>query len=1251
MHPIAVGGPWSARACALLLLCTSACGTPEFDTSRPPPPPITLGEAFFGVLCDRMGALLLPEDFTGASFRGLCHRGAEGSFAEGVDAALLPGLQEDAVDAQGQPVSLDTQAARRAEALARLATLGQHRLQMVAALDALFPEESAPGTASLAPAGSTSTCGPSAPDPTQPHAELAALLGRMAALYGESTLPDSTRATGTWLEALAGSPEFTQGLAELRARRGEAPSGRTLEALRTLLTSPGLRDVLDASTRALAPQAEGPVRPAFAALQEVLHHTLRTAEPETRPAPLRSVPDALAHRDVLSRPRSPLEALSSLLLTEVGPGAAGTPVLVSRRDERGVPGVTALVPPFVDADADGLPDVDGLGRLVSGTSTPVPLVFSVPGVPEGVVRDAEGRALSGPGGTPLYTEVDARRTLLAQLLTEVRPLLATDSAHPRSAVMELLDGLPELLGPRDGAKSSTHVYPPVTVAYDAFHADQAPMMEGVHVGTQVLGQPITDDALEVLRALVADHPGDVARLVSVMRAALRAVDAHPEASLKAGNTLRDDLVDVGVELSREPGMLEDLLVALASPDTQALGPLFVSFLEDRDRFSYDRNALNGPPRNLSSADGSAPHTPVDRTQPDAGLNRSLFQRMLNLMHDANGVAFCNKAGAVVHARGVPIAGTIDLPLFGALYKECEVFKVDNMAVLYLQSIVGKARLYMRPAVMREGVLGIGASTVGVMEQSSGLTGFWTTSDSRDFRPQPAWLDRMIAFDLANDSPTPGGKNYVTQHFLNDLQGANIGSAVCPERVIPDPDPMALDASPDGKVHGLRACADSDWFTRRNPDTVMMMETEGFLKAFRPVLSVFTDRNREDLFIRLMEVLYRHWPSERAPASECGSCSRAGAVNLEPLLAETMGGDAQASLQAVVTRLQALQVSHCTAVDPTTRACTHAEAWSGVKVLAELVRMLIDPARAQTMGLTDRHGVATHVRQDGVTRAQVTPLSLGLDALDHGGLGGPVLTRLADQFLAVKGERETAAFADPLVERLLPVALGQLRSELYSRCPNSWTPPYARCTWMRDEVEPWVQDQLGGPLVATAWDFLDAARRDDSLRLQSGAMTESLLDPASEGWPALLGTAADGVQLLAARDGRRVALAHLLADTLVPDGLVDQSLALGHLVVGKQFTEEGQRICAGEVDPDGVIPEVLGRLVTPVSLAGEDSPRTPLEVLVETLVDVERQVPGSAEVCSAEDYQRIGQELSAFLLDPDHGLERFYAVASKAGGAP
>src|SRR5208283_4710851 len=112
-------------------------------------------------------------------------------------------------------------------------------------------------------------------------------------------------------------------------------------------------------------------------------------------------------------------------------------------------------------------------------------------------------------------------------------------------------------------------------------------------------------------------------------------------------------------------------------------------------------------------------------------------------------------------------------------------------------------------------------------------GSWDTSGSKTFRPKPAWLDRLVFFDQVNDSPKQGQTNYNTNHFLTDLQGMQIGTAICPERLIPDPCVTsstckgAPDIAADGKVHGLRACPTGDWAFDRDLDATFVWEDLGF----------------------------------------------------------------------------------------------------------------------------------------------------------------------------------------------------------------------------------------------------------------------------------------------------------------------------------------------------------------------------------------------------------------------------------------
>ena len=60
--------------------------------------------------------------------------------------------------------------------------------------------------------------------------------------------------------------------------------------------------------------------------------------------------------------------------------------------------------------------------------------------------------------------------------------------------------------------------------------------------------------------------------------------------------------------------------------------------------------------------------------------------------------------------------------------------------------------------------------------------------------------------------------------------------------------MGIDASADGKVHGLRNCPAGQWLQERHPNTIFVLENFGFYQALRPLASAFAKHGREDLFV-------------------------------------------------------------------------------------------------------------------------------------------------------------------------------------------------------------------------------------------------------------------------------------------------------------------------------------------------------------------------------------------------------------------
>lgn len=1297
-HRLALLGP--------AVLAITACA--DIDTSRTLPPRGTIGEEVFGTFCDRLAAGQLREDLTGASFRNVCHK-VDGKFSDKVDESLLPPATADAVDAKGNPVSIEKQQQDRARSLARIGALVRRRQDLIDAIDAAIPDVKVPIKDVKNPDPYASCSAPAASGEDKLGRQVAEMLARFEVLYNDGTMPQSTRSLAELLASIEADPEAQAALARVGARLGYRPVDTSFGAARPSMAYPRLRDLANATLSQISndskpydpnPQLDdegnripvpGPASSQFGTVLQVMQQELRTVQADPPPSALVETPDPLGDRVVLSRPRDTLEALGQVMMAEDPAFGGGNSRYIVRRDRRGFASVLkpggVLPAPFVDKDADGLADVDPLGRFISSSGTAPPSPFYAMGAPSAASYDPFGRSLAG--NALLYEYIDTSHTFTASMMQNLKPLVNPDPKAKHETLMYMLGGMYRALGARDGFAKTNKVYGDsksgqVTVTYDAYRADTSPIVDLVYALGQILGDPSTDTTLAYSKILMQQHEPELARVAGAALDFKRIADKHPEAKIPAKATFWDELIDVVALIAKEPGLLEDVLRSLQGPDSERLGGIYANYMSYKDHITYDRNNLNGPAWNVDKNSNAEMSTPVDRTKPLTGWNRSALQKFVQTIHDTNGVTACNKQGAVVRA----VLGSINvtMPLVGS-YAECEVFKIENLAKFYLDSMVGKATLYLRNDTLRNGILGIGAATVGLMEQSSGITGFWDASGSKTLRPKPEFLNRQVFFDIDNDSPTSGGKNYKTNRFLKDLMGAHsIGTIVCPEKVLPDPVPNAADASPDGQIRGLRQCQNGDWLDQRDPDGTMVWENFGFYSAMTPMINAFAIHNREDLFLSLMEVLYRHWSDATSTKNECDPsgtaktnpryCLQTGAVSYEPLLAEGLGGDVLVALGELTKTMDTQTIAKCTAVDATTHKCTATTTVDGVQVIAAATRALVDPDAAKAINLVDRTGAKTAKRNDGTLNPQVTPIYLltgalaGIDQLfadaitkdpaeqqrlDDWRLGR---SQLVDQFLGVSGKTTSSKFTDPSIAKITPTLIGMLRAQMLAQCPDTYTAPNKRCAWARDELATSFATRVGGPMLASTMDLLEALRKDEAARSELEALLAYLVDAASgnDALAALLATSSDMLQVL--RDDQNlVPIFHAISPALAPSvkdangrvtkkSLVDAQLGLLAKVSGKYVDGNGKEICAYERDPNQILTQVLTRLVTPMKDKSGKSTQTPLDVIIDVIADVNRVDPARTDKLDAADYKAVTHEVNDFLLNKERGLEQFYEIVRR-----
>ncbi len=1317
-----------------------ACGG-DFDTTRNTPPRGSVGRELYSLVCDRVAAQALREDVTAASWHGVCHPDASGKYWDKVIVEKIPPITGVAENLAGEQVSVEQQEKNRKYRIARIETLGKHREELIGAFDVAFPDEQI-AVKDLGNPDPTKSCGVPLDKNAQRArflSETADALSRMTDLYNDGTFPRITGALGRLMREVQKDKGVQDALARVDARQGYRPATVALGVARPVLSYPRLVDLANALLKAIASDSDpysgsdkpvpGVAAAEFRAVLEVLHEELRTAKSDPPIGPLTIAPDTLIARDVLSRPRSTLELSRAILLAEDPKfGLASTiPRFVTRRDPRGVavvPLESGKLPAlFVDTVADGLPDLDDLGQFVTTGGKKAPTPFFTADSIAVVSRDKFGRALKeGSTTETLYDYIDASRTFAASFVNDLRPLFETDPAKGKETVMKLLAGVPVVLGKRDAEPTTEKTFPPdpslldnwkaarkdpppanlatqpITIKYRAFDPSTSPIVDLVYALGQIMARQEMDDTLAVFRELTDKNPQLVARLVGLGLQAKAIADKHPEAKIPANSTLWDEVLDTFVKIAQTPGILEDLFKAFGNDKTLKLDKVFAAYIKYKDELTYDRNDLNGAPWNNTTGGKVGLMTPVDRTQPDSGKNRSALQRFMQLLHDANGLAACTKDKAVAYIKikwnGIPIS--FDYPtnpltpavcgLFGQPAPPrtglplCGMLRFENIAALLLDVALNRATFDVRDpclkAMMDSPITAILPGGIdGFLEDASGIKGFST-------HPTVGGISRMVYFDIARDGLPGDTKNQKTNKFLAGVLDP-VPTTACP---------LAPFTDTDGKVIPLRNCKDPAFLSKmgaaglstnyfdytipgRDNNDLFPLELMGFVESVGPLAAAFADHNQPLLFVDLFDTMHRHWGSSKQSKMECDPslpktdarwCSQDGAVTYEALLAELLEIDLFPTLYEAVRALQATQIDHCDAFDGATKRCIRSHKVDGVSVLAEAVRVLVDPNR--NAGLTNRKGEKSVLRTDGVTsNPQVTPIYLFIDALkaidtafdtyaDKTRLQPwrEARSELVDQLLAVEGAKDTAQFKNAAISKILPKILDITRAQIAAHCPD----PKAECAWAKKELADSVSSALKGPIAASSVDLLDAIRRDDPARTEIEKLVVYLLDSASDN-DAQLTTMTAAVDLLQVLEDDvnleplyRVMASAAAGPTLNEKGQVELRGVLDGSVQGlarlfaRAYDPKGNEICSREIDPNRTIDFVMKRMLLPYGKDGTDL-RTPIETIISVIADVNRADPTSEAKLTGDDYRNMSKEIAEFCLHPERGLVQIYEVIRQA----
>ena len=435
-----------------------------------------------------------------------------------------------------------------------------------------------------------------------------------------------------------------------------------------------------------------------------------------------------------------------------------------------------------------------------------------------------------------------------------------------------------LFGTRDGSPKTTKTYADgetvdVQRVPDGELAGARPRLRDRRRSSR---DPTTDDdALLREHARLDSSPNDVARLVGDGLYAKALADKDPEAQHPA-RPRRSGTRCIDVDRRRstqEPGLLEDVLRALGDDASLPLGDVFSGYMANMDRISYDRGNLNGPAFNLDDERAPrAPKTAVDRSQPDTGANRSEMQRFLQAhpRHQRrHGVQQGGRGGA---RQGRPHLRTLDIPSdSNVVIRATSAARRASTSARSSRSTTSRVlprldRRQREPLLPRQlhpqrRSAALGAATVGLIENSSGIGYDANNADTYNGAdlstpasgtrrladvPPEAGVARTASSSSTRQRQPDVGRQQLRHRTTSSpiCRARRSARAICPERVIPDPVRRAAtcsgapDVAADGKVHGLRTCADGDWLFQRDQDATFVWEDFGFYNAITPLVSAF-----------------------------------------------------------------------------------------------------------------------------------------------------------------------------------------------------------------------------------------------------------------------------------------------------------------------------------------------------------------------------------------------------------------------------
>ncbi|MFP4597508.1 MAG: hypothetical protein ACLFVJ_04600 [Persicimonas sp.] len=870
-------------------------------------------------------------------------------------------------------------------------------------------------------------------------------------------------------------------------------------------------------------------------------------------------------------------------------------------DKRGFPKVRKnssgeLPAPFIDADEDGLADVNSRGEYLTttGETREVPAFQTSPDPQALLSRDQYGRGSSADGDY-VFEYIDVNQTGLHFVTRQLGEL----AAH--GPLWDLVDAAPALLGPLVAKQDDRG-------AYRGYSADN-PITDMGYAMLHMLDIDQLDEVLGSMAEFLDSSSSELAGVIFALDEAVELMDEHPDAQMADDQTIAYDLLPLLEKISADPELWRDFFWALRQPIARHTGEPMQQLLEYKDQ-NPSVPALDGPYDTcfkncrdtypiFDEYDESTQESCVDRYQPQQALeryecirscpdseifsqamdfdapeseeNRSMFQRLFHLLRDT---------------AGMPYALEITEP--SSLADMPPLVHLDGSAEAFLRSV-------------------------------------GSTLDLADFVPDMGGLQPLI--DLI------GGSDSIASILstLSPVFGVRLDRRATPDQItrLFNFDELSGELPVVGTISiDPPVCKDDYKMANHHADILYASEASGLIDTIAPLSCAFSRHDKEALLAEMFVVIHEHYSSRtdlyQTAQGNDSPMKGANMVSYEPALRDVL--------------------ERGTLFDALYRLSVAADDLKGDNDadFTEQLRLLVHNATRTDDGFEGRSGEQSVTRPDDREEYDLSRMHVMMDAagemadrVEDDPEAKQALEDMMSSMYTVMLDTEWPEGEDP---RFVEEGTGALTARLTRHMAD-------RAADEREQgrLSEWLtQEQVDN--VESMWDSrMMPALVDLSEDLAANPENRELADDLFD-------------HLIGAPDGRNQAAmaAYVLMvytlqqDVWVPlshflSGVIDPDRDWGVEPMGKlPLASHVLQVLHDTVEQD---PEGRGLDLFERGFSNRSDGTVPFATVGGVIADYFRVDPASDEPYTPEDYERVFGELASWVGDDVHGLEQLYDIVS------